>query len=168
MTTKTEKIPLHRLDGVCHVLHLSDSQKIQEWTKHDDHYYLDSKGDAEKLQVISKAKFTYCTVCHAKDKEAIRQVARLSLRNSKLIGMELFCGMLPCESSLHNSQTYIFQCRRWGARSWDGPFWICRNKTCSGIFAIRSQNLHVSSNFHLLSLVSNVFHISLGKITPTL
>ncbi|KAH9483930.1 DNA (cytosine-5)-methyltransferase 4 [Psilocybe cubensis] len=92
MTDDIEDIALHQLDGICHILHLTDPRKIQEWISHDDHYYLNSKGDIKNLHAISKSKVAYCKACYAKEQEVIGQASRLADKNEKLIGMELFSG----------------------------------------------------------------------------
>ncbi|KAF8163400.1 S-adenosyl-L-methionine-dependent methyltransferase [Crassisporium funariophilum] len=85
-------IPMHKLDGICHVQYITEEDLIEAWIKHDDHFYLNQKGNEDKLVKMDKHKFICCKVCYNKDKRVIEHVGHFLQGNSKLVGMELFCG----------------------------------------------------------------------------
>ena len=92
-TNKKSIISADKLDGICHVFHLTDEVKIESWIQHDDHYYLNQEGSRHELSAMSKIEFQYCKPCHLKDKEGRMQIERFKRTNSKAVGMELFSGM---------------------------------------------------------------------------
>ncbi|KIM49346.1 hypothetical protein M413DRAFT_15448 [Hebeloma cylindrosporum] len=91
-TDKQGIISADKLDGICHVYHMTDKLKIERWVQHDDHYYLNQEGSKNELSAMSRLDFQYCKPCHLKDKERRLQVERFKRTNSKVVGMELFSG----------------------------------------------------------------------------
>ena len=85
-------VPSHKLERRCHVRHLTDLAKIEEWVEFDDHFYLNQVGTKEHLQPMKKRDFGYCAECRAEDERTRSRRERFLVANSKLIGMELFCG----------------------------------------------------------------------------
>ncbi|KAF8965236.1 S-adenosyl-L-methionine-dependent methyltransferase [Flammula alnicola] len=91
-TRNEQVVPLHKVDGLCYVRHLTDEQQIERWIQGDDHYYLNQKGTKNALQPLNKRDFVYCKACYQEEKKTRSQAERFMQTNSKLIGMELFCG----------------------------------------------------------------------------
>jgi DNA (cytosine-5)-methyltransferase 1 len=86
-------VPAHKLERRCHVRHLTDEGKIEEWVEHDDHFYLNQVGDKHHLSQMKKRDFGYCAECRQDDERYRSERERFLTSNSKLIGMELFSGM---------------------------------------------------------------------------
>lgn len=85
-------VPFHKLDGICYVQHFTSARTIEKWVKHDDHYYLNEKGDVNQLEPMDKDDFTFCELCHLQDEVLRKKKQTFSQTNSKLVGFELFSG----------------------------------------------------------------------------
>lgn len=93
MTVRTGEIDLERLDGRCYVRYLSERAEIEEWIKHDDHFYLNQKGDLRHgLFVIDDEDLDGCEVCQEARFDDIMRVQELFNQNGPLRGLELFSG----------------------------------------------------------------------------
>ncbi|KDR81704.1 hypothetical protein GALMADRAFT_239835 [Galerina marginata CBS 339.88] len=92
LTERTDVIPAHKIDGLCHVQLLTDETKIKEWIQEDDHYYLNQEGSKMDLHSIDKRDFSYCRNCYIEDKKVKSMHKSFLQTNSKLVGMELFSG----------------------------------------------------------------------------
>ena len=91
-TEQELSVPIHKLDGICYVQHFTSARRIEKWIKHDDHFYLNHKGDVDKLQPMDEDDFTYCEPCYLQDEALRKKKHTFSQTNSKLVGFELFSG----------------------------------------------------------------------------
>jgi len=90
LTVRTGEIELERLDGRCYVRYLRELAEIEEWVKHDDHFYLNQKGNTQHgLFVIDD---DHCEVCQEARKNDIMRAQELFNKNGPLRGLELFSG----------------------------------------------------------------------------
>ncbi|CAA7271617.1 unnamed protein product [Cyclocybe aegerita] len=85
-------ISAHQLDGKCHISFMTDENKIQQWIKHNDHYYVNQEGDEEHLTPMDDEDIKHCKICRNEDRERRTMTKKFGLTNSKLVGMELFSG----------------------------------------------------------------------------
>ncbi|KJA27122.1 hypothetical protein HYPSUDRAFT_212781 [Hypholoma sublateritium FD-334 SS-4] len=85
-------VPFHKLDGICYVQHFTSARTIEKWVKHNDHYYLNEKGDINQLEPMDKDDFTFCELCFLQDEVLRKKRQTFSQTNSKLVGFELFSG----------------------------------------------------------------------------
>lgn len=88
-------IPIHSVDGVCHVKQLSKSEDIESWVQHDDHFYLNQQqDDGDSPLVRLQTKLQRCKICDEKRVEKMESEKALKKRNKPLRVLELFSGML--------------------------------------------------------------------------
>ena len=93
MTVRTGEIELERLDGRCYVRYLRERAEIEEWVKHDDHFYLNQKGNTQHgLFVIHDEDLDHCEVCQEARNDDIVRAQELFNQNGPLRGLELFSG----------------------------------------------------------------------------
>lgn len=80
------------IDGVCYIQHLTDPKEIEEWVKHDDHFYVNQEGDLDGLNRITSGDLMICKTCHKSRTQALQRREELRRHNSPLRTMELFSG----------------------------------------------------------------------------
>lgn len=80
--------------------HLTDSDAIDQWVQHDDHYFVNqcaesaTTGSVQDLQMLAPVEFKFCPVCHEDRVQQLSNAKRLLERHGPLRGLELFSGML--------------------------------------------------------------------------
>lgn len=86
------------LQGQCYIVHARDTDTIDEWVKHDDHYYVNQQTCSLKpkslddLQNWPKNEFKSCKKCHEEREDLLERQSILLQRHGRLRGLELFSG----------------------------------------------------------------------------
>lgn len=86
------------LQGQCYIVHRCDVDAIDEWVKHDDHYYVNQQAGSlkpkslENLQEWPKGEFKCCKRCHEERETLLERQSLLLQRHGRLRGLELFSG----------------------------------------------------------------------------
>lgn len=91
------------LQGQCYVVHQRDTDAIDEWVEHDDHYYVNQQARSLKTKSFGdladwpKSEFKSCSKCHGEREELLERRTLLLQRHGRLRGLELFSGktLLP-------------------------------------------------------------------------
>lgn len=121
MTVRTGEIELERLDGRCYVRYLRKRTEIEEWVKHDDHFYLNQKGDIRHgLFIIDDEDFDHCEVCQEARNDDIMRTQELFNQNGLLRGLELFSGKDFTTSLGDRADIQCLPGRCWWVRNWHG------------------------------------------------
>jgi len=110
------------LQGQCYVAHKRDADAVEEWAKHDDHYYVNQQActlipkSLDDLQDWPGNEFKACGKCREEREELLERQTLLLQRNGPLRGLELFSGktLLAC---MFHCQYRSMDCRSWW--SWD-------------------------------------------------
>lgn len=77
---------------MCYVRYLEDTDEIEEWVKHNDHYYFNQEGDKRKLEPFDENDFDYCHLCYDQRVASLETFEKLAQKNEPLRGLELFSG----------------------------------------------------------------------------
>lgn len=94
MTARIGEIDPERLDGRCYVRYLRNQEEINKWIQHNDHFYLNQKGDSKRgLFHIEKDDLEFCHECLSTRECDLTRAEDLFNRNGPLRGLELFSGM---------------------------------------------------------------------------
>lgn len=86
------------LQGQCYVVHGLDSDTIDEWVKHDDHYYVNQRAcsleikSLKGLQDWPESEFQSCKKCQQEREDLLERQSLLLKRHGRLRGLELFSG----------------------------------------------------------------------------
>lgn len=88
-----------KLDGICYVQYLEDTDEIEPWVAHNDHYYFNQEGNERKLKPFNESDFDYCHPCYNERVASLERVKKLAEKNDPLRGLELFSGR-TCPSFL--------------------------------------------------------------------
>ncbi|KAF8447830.1 hypothetical protein L210DRAFT_978503 [Boletus edulis BED1] len=97
-TGEVEIVHDEDLQGQCYVIHERDTDAIDQWVKHDDHYYVNQEACSLKPKILDdlqnwpRSEFKSCTKCHEERKELLEQQSVLLQRHGRLRGLELFSG----------------------------------------------------------------------------
>ena len=97
-SSDTIKVDASRVDGKCYVQYLTDSDAIDEWVRHDDHYFVNQWADSmstastKDLQMLGRKEFKYCLVCYENRIEQLNNTKKLLERHGPLRGLELYSG----------------------------------------------------------------------------
>ena len=97
-TSDTIKVDTSRIDGKCYVQYLKDSDTINEWVQHDDHYYINQQSETvsaasiSDLQSLAPEQFKFCLACYQDRVERLENTKKLLERHGPLRGLELFSG----------------------------------------------------------------------------
>ncbi|KAF8559697.1 S-adenosyl-L-methionine-dependent methyltransferase [Imleria badia] len=97
-TDEVEIVHDEDLQGQCYVVHARDTDTIDEWVRHDDHYYVNQQACSLKpksldgLQNWPKSEFKSCKKCYEEREELLEQQSVLLQRHGRLRGLELFSG----------------------------------------------------------------------------
>ncbi|KAF5357987.1 hypothetical protein D9756_001474 [Leucocoprinus leucothites] len=93
LTPRAGEIDPERLDGRCYVRYLRKHREIEEWIRHNDHFYLNQKGDLKHgLFSIDEEDLDYCGLCLEARNDDISRAQELFEQNGPLRGLELFSG----------------------------------------------------------------------------
>ncbi len=93
LTSRTGEIDPERLNGRCFVKHLGNHKEIDNWIRHNDHFYLNQKGDSRRgLFYIEEEDVEYCQECLGTREDDITRAESLFEKNAPLRGLELFSG----------------------------------------------------------------------------
>lgn len=93
--------PLSSIDGKVYVVHAADLPSgfdLEEWVKHDDHFYTDSFSQTTELSSIKQLHplplkvFKTCSVCRDQHLDVLSKQAALLEEHGPLRGLELFAG----------------------------------------------------------------------------
>lgn len=124
MTVRAGEIDLERLDGRCYVRYLRKCAEIEEWIKHDDHFYLNQKGDTRHgLFSIGEEDVDHCETCFEARRDDIVRAQELFKQNGQLRGLELFSGKGFADSL--GVELICPPGRRWWVRNRYGYVGIC-------------------------------------------
>ena len=94
------KVDADRIDGKCYVQYLTDADSIDEWVRHDDHYFVNQKGDSvsttstEDLELLASEDFKSCLACYENRLEQLENSSKLLERHGPLRGLELYSGLI--------------------------------------------------------------------------
>lgn len=97
-TDNVEIVHDEDLQGQCYVVHERDTDAIDEWVKHDDHYYVNQQVCSSKPKSLDdlrdwpKSEFKTCKGCHEAREELLERQSLLLKRHGRLRGLELFSG----------------------------------------------------------------------------
>jgi hypothetical protein len=97
-TGQVEIVHDEDLQGQCYVVHKRDTDAIDEWVDHDDHYYVNQHARSPKpkslddLQDWPKSEFNSCKKCLDERVELLERRTLLLQRHGCLRGLELFSG----------------------------------------------------------------------------
>lgn len=126
-TDEVEIVHDEDLQGQCYVVHEHDTDAIDEWVKHDDHYYVNQQVYSLKpkslgdLQDWPKSEFESCKRCREEREGLLERNCLLLKRHGRLRGLELFSGktlfarMSYCEIDLGLQELVVL-----------GPALICQ------------------------------------------
>jgi len=93
-TSQSSLIKSDDIDGICYVSHLTNSQAINEWVRHDDHYYSNQIATPSgELHVLDSDDFRQCKRCFNDRINRLHFNEQLFARHQPLRGLELFSGM---------------------------------------------------------------------------
>jgi DNA (cytosine-5)-methyltransferase 1 len=74
---------------------LRKPKEVENWTSHNDHFYLNQKGDIKHgLFFIDKEYLELCNECLISRVDEITRAQRLFKANGPLRGLELFSGKI--------------------------------------------------------------------------
>ncbi|KAG2020168.1 hypothetical protein CC2G_005536 [Coprinopsis cinerea AmutBmut pab1-1] len=76
----------HSLSGVCFVQLLDDQNRIDDWVKDDDHFYVDPSS------LPSSKTLLPCDICLSSHKATLQEIQRFIHSDKKAVAMELFAG----------------------------------------------------------------------------
>lgn len=94
------------MDGKCYVRQLTVSHKIDDWVRHQDHFYVnqwaESKGieTTDSLQELAPDELECCSSCHIDHVQELAHAERLLRKNGPLRGLELFSGKTNLTKSI--------------------------------------------------------------------
>ncbi|EGO21115.1 hypothetical protein SERLADRAFT_417509 [Serpula lacrymans var. lacrymans S7.9] len=97
-TSKFKAVTTDTIDGMCYVMHSSRDDTIDDWCKHDNHFYVHQYANSlktdslEELEELEEKNFTYCKQCYEDRKQTLRHTEELLQKNEPLRGLELFSG----------------------------------------------------------------------------
>lgn len=97
-TDEVEIVQDEDLQGQCYVVHEGDTDAIDDWVKHDDHYYVNQQSGSlgpkslDDLQDWPKSEFKFCKKCHEEREDLLERQSLLLKRHGRLRGLELFSG----------------------------------------------------------------------------
>ncbi|KAF9246401.1 hypothetical protein BU15DRAFT_70495 [Melanogaster broomeanus] len=97
-TDEVETVYDEDLQGICYVVHKRDTAAIDEWVKHDDHYYVNQQASSPNVESLNdlenwpKNEYRCCKKCRGERQELLEQQNRLLERHGPLRGLELFSG----------------------------------------------------------------------------
>lgn len=97
-TDQVEIVHDEDLQGQCYVVHKRDTDAIDEWVQHDDHYYVNQQARSSKpkslddLQDWPKSELNSCKKCLDERVELLERRTLLLQRHGCLRGLELFSG----------------------------------------------------------------------------
>lgn len=85
------------LSGHCYVRRIktSDTSAIEEWIKHDDHFFVNSKVDSEEMgrpERLGSGDLPSCSECSEKRDLLLDKKQAYLDSTEKLVGLELFAG----------------------------------------------------------------------------
>jgi DNA (cytosine-5)-methyltransferase 1 len=85
-TTETVEVSCDRVDGKCWIKHLTSSEDIEDWSRHDDHYYV----------IECQTPLQQCFLCLEERTAHLLHVEDYHKKHGPLRGMDLFSGILCC------------------------------------------------------------------------
>lgn len=116
-TSDIVTIDADKIDGKCYVQHLTDADVIDQWVKHDDHYFVNQWAESaatrslNDIQMLDPVEFKSCQVCHKDRVQQLSNTERLLERHGPLRGLELFSGtlisLMYSSSVTHFSQALV-------------------------------------------------------------
>jgi len=86
------------VDCKCYVQCLTDSDAIDEWVRHDDHYFVDQTADSvtikstKDLRPLAREDFKSCRTCYEDRIGELDNAEKLLQRHGPLRGLELYSG----------------------------------------------------------------------------
>ncbi|KAF9454585.1 S-adenosyl-L-methionine-dependent methyltransferase [Macrolepiota fuliginosa MF-IS2] len=93
VTSRIGEINPERLDGRCYVRHLRSQRDINNWIEHDNHFYVNRKGDPKRgLFRMEESDLEYCHECLGAREDELARAKSLFGQNEPLRGLELFSG----------------------------------------------------------------------------
>lgn len=96
LTSRTGEVDPEQLNGRCFVKYFkypANQEEIDKWIRHDDHFYLNQKGDPRRgLFQVDKEDLEYCEECLESREADITRAENVLGQNAPLRGLELFSG----------------------------------------------------------------------------
>ncbi|KAG6854702.1 hypothetical protein C0991_002414 [Blastosporella zonata] len=94
LTDRKSTVKPSEVDGICHVRVLTDINMINEWVRHDDHFYVNERINSEtgELSPIKKGSVSRCVPCDEERKKNREEEEKLSTMYDPIRCLELFSG----------------------------------------------------------------------------